>query len=185
MKVDGTRTDYVNINRGVPQGTVLGPVLFSVMINDIKTVNAQNELAMVKFADDLTLEVPGYDYGDYVVEVSNIREWSERTYEKTYEMVIMSKISKSLPAPIPNINRKSWLKILGITLENVPDKWDIHFEEMIGRAAGRMYILRVCKYYGMSINQLNLLFNSLIMSLFIYGVELWGGTYNKYGPIAI
>ena len=51
---------------------------------------------------------------------------------------------------------------------------------MIGRAAERMYILRVCKYYGMSINQLNLLFTSLIMSLFIYGVELWGGTYNKY-----
>ena len=57
---------------------------------------------------------------------------------------------------------------------------DIHFEKMIGRASGRMYILRVCKYYGMSINQLNLLFNSLIMSLFIYGVELWGGIYNKY-----
>ena len=69
---------------------------------------------------------------------------------------------------------------MGIILENVPDKWDIHFEEMIGRAAGRMYILRVCKYYGMSINQLNLLFSSLIMSLFMYGVELWGGTYNKY-----
>ena len=77
VKVDGTRTDYVNINRGDPQGTVLAPVLFSVMINDIKTVNAQNEL--VKFADDLTLEVPGYDYGDTsVIEVSNIREWSER-----------------------------------------------------------------------------------------------------------
>ena len=27
---------------------------------------------------------------------------------------------------------------------------------------------------------INLLFNSLIMSLFIYGVELWGGIYNKY-----
>ena len=156
VKVDGTRTDYVNINRGVPQGTVLGPVLFSVMINDIKTVNAQNEL--VKFADDLTLEVPGYDYGDTsMIEVSNIREWSESNrmqlkMEKTYKMVIMSKISTALPAGIPNIDRKSWLKILGITLENVPDKWDIHFEEMIGGAAGRMYILRVCKYYGMPIN---------------------------------
>ena len=154
------------------------------MINDIKTVNAQNEL--VKFADDLTLEVRGCDYGDtFMIEVSNIREWSESNrmqlnMEKTYEIIIMSNISTPLLAGIPNIDRKSWLKILGITLENVPDKWDIHFEEMIGRAAGRMYILRVCKYYGMPINQLNLLFNSLIMSLFIYGVELWGGTYNKY-----
>ena len=35
------------------------------------TVNAQDEL--VKFADDLTQEVPGYDYGDTsMIEVSNI-----------------------------------------------------------------------------------------------------------------
>ena len=126
------------------------------MINDVKTVNAQNEL--VKFADDLTLEVPGYDYGNAsMIEVSNIREWSESNrmqlnMEKTYEMVIISNISTPLPTPIPNIDRKSWLKILGITLENVPDKLDIHFEEMIGRAAGRMYIIRACKYYGMPIN---------------------------------
>ena len=104
VKIDGTRTDYVNINGGVPQETVLGPVLFSVMINDIKTVNAQNEL--VKFADDLTLEVPGYDYGDtFMIEVSNIRERSESNrmqlnMEKTYEMVIMSKVSTPLPAAI-------------------------------------------------------------------------------------
>ena len=95
-------------------------------------------------------------------------------------MVIRSNISTPLTAAIPNILRKTWLKILGVTLENAPDKWDLHFDEMISRAAGRLYILRVCKYYGMSINQLNLLFNSLIMRLFIYGVELWGGTYDKH-----
>ena len=33
--VDGIETDFLDINRGVPQGTVIGPFLFSLMVNDI------------------------------------------------------------------------------------------------------------------------------------------------------
>ena len=37
-----------------------------------------------------------------------------------------------------------------------------------------MYIMRVCKFYGMSREELVLLFDSLIMSVLTYDVELWG-----------
>ena len=110
------------------------------MIDDIKPANLQKEL--VKFADDLTLEVPRYYYGDSsIIEINNIEEWSVRNrmhlnIEKTYEMVIRRKISTPLPAVVPHIERKSWLKLLGITLEDLPDKWDLHFDEMIGKAGG-------------------------------------------------
>jgi hypothetical protein len=44
-----------------------------------------------------------------------------------------------------------------------------------------MYILRVCKHYGLSTHQLDLLFNSLIVSLFTFAAKVWGGaSYNKY-----
>ena len=44
-----------------------------------------------------------------------------------------------------------------------------------------MYIMRVCKYYGFPIKQLDTLFNTLIMPIITYGIELWGGAYfNKY-----
>ena len=72
--------------------------------------------------------------------------------DKTYEMMVRGKTSTPQPSCIPSNERKTWLKILGITLEEIPDRWDRHFEEMLKKASGRMYILRVCKYYGFSVN---------------------------------
>ena len=44
-----------------------------------------------------------------------------------------------------------------------------------------MYILRVCKLYGFSANELDILFNGLITSLFMFGAEVWGcAAHSKY-----
>ena len=40
--VDGIVTDYLNINRGVPWGTVFGTILFSIMVNDIKVFGTKS-----------------------------------------------------------------------------------------------------------------------------------------------
>ena len=49
-------TPFLPINRGVPQGTILGPIPFSVMLNDIQAVNSDRS-NLVKFADVLALSV--------------------------------------------------------------------------------------------------------------------------------
>ena len=52
---------------------------------------------------------------------------------------------------------------------------------MLSKATSRLYILRVCKYYGYSLQELTLLFDSLIMSLFTYAIEVWASAhYSKY-----
>ena len=126
--VDGIKTEYLPINRGFPQGTVLGPLLFSIMINDIKTVLDSNLL--VKFADDLNLGVKVTNDNDTsVIEIENIIDWSGRNrmelnFTKTWEIIIHGNTTHPLPEPLPTITRKSWLKILGVTLHEKPGNWD-------------------------------------------------------------
>ena len=75
VKVDGVTTEFLDINRGVPQGTVLGPLMFIIMVNDIKAVNLSNDLS--KFADDIAIIAPIYDYEDSAGdEVENMKLWS-------------------------------------------------------------------------------------------------------------
>ena len=90
--IDGITTKYLDINRGVPQGTVLGPVLFSLMVNDIRLVHPENN-SIAKYADDITIIVPVKTNSDTaLVEIRNIESWATKkmslNFSKTCEMLI-------------------------------------------------------------------------------------------------
>ena len=93
---------------------------------------------------------------------------------KTWEMLVCGKTTKPLPPLIIGIDRKKWLKLLGITFQDDLCCWDLHVDSLLSTASSRMYILRVCRFYGYSKDQLSKLFDSHIMSLFYYGIEIWG-----------
>ena len=52
-------------------------------------------------------------------------------------------------------------------------------DSLLQKAGSRMYILRVCKFYGFPMKDLEMLFNSLIVSLFFYAIEVWGGAFQS------
>ena len=184
--VDGIVTDFLDINRGVPQGTVIGPFLFSLMVNDINLEDSESNL-LIKFADDLTVSAPVKTTGDSAAsEVRNIKGWASDNrmtlnMSKTWEMVVRGRTTKPLPLQLDGIERKNWLKLLGIAFQDDPCCWDLQVDTLLSKAASRMYILRVCRSYGYTNENLNLLFETLILSLFHYGIEVWGSALqNKY-----
>ena len=141
--VDDAITTFVVINRGVPQGSVLEPTLFSLMVNDTAAVSPMNNL-LVKYADDITISVPVRQSTDTAAaEVEFMKKWADinemsLNFTKTWEMCMHGKTTKLSPPELPGIKKKSWLKLFGVTFQEDVTNWDIHIDNMLSKASSRM-----------------------------------------------
>ena len=78
MALNGSYSDYSSIESGVPQGSVLGPLLFLVYINPERNIKSNIKL----FADDTMLfpivknpEISPNDLNHYI---DVIRQWTHQ-----------------------------------------------------------------------------------------------------------
>jgi len=56
--VNDVASDYLPVVSGVPQGSVLGPLLFLIYINDLMDLNLSEGSSLVLYADDILLYRP-------------------------------------------------------------------------------------------------------------------------------
>lgn len=64
--------------------------------------------------------------------------------------VLKGKTTKQVPDALPLVVRKPELKLLGVTFDQDPCNRDTHFDLLLRKASSRLYVIRVCDYYGYS-----------------------------------
>lgn len=97
--LNGARSDLEDVLSGVPQGSVLGPTLFLLFVNDIDTVIASH---IQKFADDCKVYRTVHTNAEIAIlqeDIKNLCQWS-----KDWQMVFNVKKCKSLHIGYNNPN---------------------------------------------------------------------------------
>ena len=199
--LDGTESSMLSISTGVPQGSVLGPLLFLVYMNDI--AEASDKFHSILFADDTTLTEPfctfdlltannKYDkkkISDTInIELRNIYEWLcvnklSLNVSKTKFMVFnyrqrkIDNIILYLKINDHIIERVNQFNFLG-TIFDEHLNWSEHTNKIankISRTLGMMNRLK----HTLPLFTLKLLYNSLILPHIQYGILNWGFKYNR------
>ncbi len=189
VEIEGVKSDTLELTTGVPQGSILGPLLFLIYINDIAL--ASNVFKFVIYADDTNLNtnLEIIAQSSSVLETNNIlntelahvSDWlkcnmlSLNVQKSKY--MIFHKPQKKVPLlhlimndtvieQVPNFD------FLGLMLnENL--NWKNHIDKIANKISRSIGILNRQKYFLPLQSRLHI-YSSLILSHINFGILSWG-----------
>ena len=187
VKIGQCTSSWESPNGGVPQGTYLGPTLFTKMIQD-----APSEVPLVKYVDDSTLshgcETPTCTTLQSAVD--SFAQWADindmkLNAKKTKEILVnfgrKNSISDIPPIIIDStpVERVDHTKLLGLWISS-DLTWAKHVEEITKKASSRLYLLSQAKHASLSTNDRIDLYKSLVRPVVEYACPVWHPGLPKY-----
>lgn len=197
VKIRDTQSDPRTVRCGIPQGTVLGPLLFNIYINDLFQINLDGDL--VGFADDAVI---------FLTEDSwqVLKETAERNISRLFHhlksKLLTVSVDKTCFLPFTSLNTNlptyeylnvkdqscsceetivktsDRVKYLGVYLDPHM-RWNNHINYVANKIRSLLYRFKHFKTI-LSIPQLKKLYFALIEPHLSYGITAWGGATNNH-----
>ena len=179
--VGGQISSILSVRSGVPQGSILGPLLFVLFINDMfSCVSSETNIAL--YADDTKIWRRITMYADHFKlqnDINNLFDWSVRNKMvfhpkkcKAVSITLQRNVLDNLPFNIFNyeidgkfIEYEKSQKDLGVII-NSSLTWGPHYDLLISQASSKLGLLRRTCHFTADIRQKIAFYLAIVMSLF-------------------
>ena len=187
--LDGCSSFRVPVTSGVPQGSILGPLLFFIYMNPIASLPLSSTSRLLLYADDILLYKPissAADVTTFQTDIDSVCHWIStaglRLNASKTKLLVVSR-QKKLPALQLSANGTRILQVpsvvyLGVTLSQ-DLSFSTHINNVCVKAKSQLGLLYRLLHKA-SPTALNQLYKSLVLPTLDYCSSLWDPYYENH-----